>query len=156
MHELLVIGVTQQGQTSDQTITRLVYRSTHMAMERESKQSNFDSSLDLDNHQPTHTSGDKGLTQIVMVNQHFRLTRCDELHLSRGVIFVIQIGSDWPQMGKSVTFYDQASLKSPRLAPNGANLGLFEISFSTFPNQNLKKFQIFPIWSQSGPIGSQR
>ena len=37
-----------------------------------------------------------------------------------------------------------------RLAPNGTNLGLFKISFSTFCTEtDLKKSQICPIW---GPI----
>ena len=46
-----------------------------------------------------------------------------------------------------------------RLAPNGTNLGLFKISFSTFSlakpkctETDLKKSQIFPIWGQSDLI----
>ena len=45
-----------------------------------------------------------------------------------------------------------------RLAPNGTNLGLFKISFSTFwfvlrsVSVHFKKSQIYPIWGQSDPI----
>ena len=46
-----------------------------------------------------------------------------------------------------------------RLAPNGTNLGLFKISFSTFwlaerkcTETDLKKSQICFIWGQSDPI----
>ena len=57
-------------------------------------------------------------------------------HSSRDGQFGIQIGSDWP--------------------PNGINLGLLKICFSTFwlaepkcTETDLKKSQIYPIW---GPI----
>ena len=46
-----------------------------------------------------------------------------------------------------------------QIAPNGKNLGLFKISFSTFwlaepkcRKTDLIKSQIFPIWGQSDPI----
>ena len=46
-----------------------------------------------------------------------------------------------------------------RLTPSGTNLGLFKIRFSTFwlaeskcTENDLKKFQICPTWSQSDPI----
>ena len=46
-----------------------------------------------------------------------------------------------------------------RLAPNGTNVGLFKISFSTFwltepkcTETDLKKSQICPIWDQSDLI----
>ena len=52
-----------------------------------------------------------------------------------------------------------SALNLVRLAPDGTNVGLFKISFSTFwlgepkcTDTDLKQSQICPIWSQSDPI----